>query len=101
MGDTYMYLRTPKGSRPRSAIVIMGPKSPVVCAVHTVTRSQIQPLLAITVVIKASSATTVLYTRAAEIGTRTLGLDIFQFTQRNLLTLFQITTFCPVCGGST
>ena len=62
-------------------------------------------ILAIAVVIKASSATTAtrhnLYTRAAEIGTRTLRLDIFQFTQRNLLTLFQITMFCPVCGGST
>jgi hypothetical protein len=58
-------------------------------------------ILAIAVVIKASSATTVLYTRAAEIGTCTLRLDIFQFTQQNLLTLFQITMFCPVCGGST
>ena len=52
-------------------------------------------ILAIAVVIKASSATTAtrhnLYTRAAEIGTRTLRLDIFQFTQQNLLTLFQIT----------
>jgi hypothetical protein len=58
-------------------------------------------ILAIAVVIKASSATTVLYTRAAEIGTCTLRLDIFQFTPQNLLTLFQITMFCPVCSGST